>query len=80
MHQCDQVKLNKSFEDQLVIDWRMPMDLTRVMLFENLQYLIKDAEFEGLFKNVNDEEIRTQSQLIITIKQLYAVKLPLYKS
>jgi hypothetical protein len=46
----------------------MPMDLTRVMLFENLQYLIKDAEFEGLFKNVNDEEIRTQSQLIITIK------------
>ena len=32
------------------------MDLTRVMLFENLQYLIKDAEFEGLFKNVNDEE------------------------
>ena len=31
----------------------MPMDLTRVMLFENLQYLIKDAEFEGLFKNVN---------------------------
>jgi hypothetical protein len=39
----------------------MPMDLTRVMLFENLQYLIKDAEFEGLFKNVNDEEIRTQS-------------------
>ena len=30
-------------EKQLVIDWQMPADATRVMLFEKLQYMIGES-------------------------------------
>ncbi len=53
--------------DQLVLDWRMPPDVARFMLFERLQYIIDKSQLDS-------NEKKMSLDLIKKIKKLYPKK------
>ncbi len=56
---------------QLVIDWRMPQDITRVLIFERLEYLVEDKKQAATASDLYDQ----QQELIMQVKQFYLSKL-----
>ncbi len=63
---------------QLVINWHIPQDVTRVMLFERLEYQIEERKRRNKSIEI-DEQTKIQIQLIDQIKSLYPKKLELLK-
>lgn len=60
-------------QDQLILDWRMPPDIARLMLFERLQYVIEQS--------VEDMSEKQMSlNLIERIKKLYPKKFALIRT
>lgn len=57
----------------MVVDWRMPTDSTRVLLFERLAFETLQTTNKGTASS------KLTSDLIKKIKDLYLHKLPLYK-
>jgi len=60
-------------EQKMIVDWKMPTDSTRVLLFERLAFeTIQSA-------NKGSESSKLTADLIKKIKDLYLHKLPDYK-
>lgn len=61
---------------ELVVDWKMPEDCQRVMVFEKLYYFLKSVERT---KQTDKKFLKDGKILIKKIKELYRSFLPEYK-
>ena len=61
---------------ELVVDWKMPEDCQRVMVFEKLNYFLKSVEQT---KQTDKKFMQDSKILIKKIKDLYKIFLPEYK-
>lgn len=64
---------------KLKIDWHIPQDVKRVMLFERLQYMVEEKR-RAADADLNPDKRELQLELIAKIKQLYPQKLAMLKS